>query len=271
MGRLRRPRWRWWGWLLAGFGVLVLYLLALSVIPALLGGGGAKVDQARARRSIAAENWSLVLPEEREELGRAVDEAWRSLTAYRFSYRAGTPADLAADQPLVASDSVFNLGNDGRIREQHDTNYTSAAAAGSDGHEQRFEGYRVLTDRPYVNSRNQRVGDTELIYQHMGGAWSCQRVLADKTPGPPPGLRFTEAGDGGFSEIDGNRVRAFTLPEGAFGLRSPATIWIDVEALRVRRQEIQSALHGQHEVWTYSGFNEPNAITPPSGIACSDS
>ena len=270
MGPLRRPHWRWWGWLLAALGVLAVYLIALSVIPALLSSDPVRADQAKARRAITAENWSLVLPEDRHELGKAVDEAWRALTAYRFSYRSGTPADLAADRPLVASESVFNLNRDGRIREQRDSNYTSAAAPGSEGREQRFEGFRILTDRPYVNQRNQRVGDAELIYQRVGGLWSCQRVLADQEPGPPPSLILAEAGDGGFSEIDGLRVRAFTLPAGAFGLRSSATVWIDTESLLVRRQEIESVVRGQREVWNYGGFNEAAVIEPPTGVACND-
>ena len=96
-------------------------------------------------------------------------------------------------------------------------------------------------------------------------------MLADKQPIPAPALSFVEGGDAGLEEIDGRRVRGFTLPYGAFGLRSPATVWIDVETLLVRRQEIESAMRGQREVWTYGGFNEISTIEPPSGVACADS
>ncbi len=81
---------------------------------------------------------------------------------------------------------------------------------------------------------------------------------------------MAEGGDAGFGEIDGHRVRGFTLPAGAFGLRTPATVWVDTESLLVRRQEIESAVKGQREVWTYGGFDEVTAITPPSGITCVD-
>ena len=270
MAWLRWPRLRWWGWLGVGVGLLVAYLIALSVVPALLADDGPKLDRTRARRAITAENWSLVLPEDRVELEKAVDAAWRSLRAYRMVYRAGTPAELAADTPAIVSESVVNLGEDGRIRTQRDTNYTGATAPGSGGQEQRFEGYRILTDRPYTNARGRRVGDAELIYQQSGGAWSCQRSLADEEPVMPPSLRFVESGDAGFGEIDGHRVRAFSVPAGAFGLRAPATVWVDVESLLVRRQEIESAVRGQREVWTFGAFDEATTLTPPSGVACTD-
>lgn len=249
--------------------LLLLYLALLSAIPALLN-REPKADLGRAHRAISAENWSLVTPDERAELGKAIDQAWRSLRAYQSAYRLGTPAQLAANQPLATSDSAFNLGSDGRIQSQHDTNLITAAAPGSDGKEQRFEGYRVLTDRPYLNDRKQRVGDAELIYQQSGSVWSCQRGLADKDAIPPPALRLAEAGDGGFSEIEGRRVRAFLLPAGAFGLRSPATVWVDVDSLLVRRQMIDAAVPSQQEVWTYSAFDQPVTITPPSGVTCVD-
>lgn len=271
MARLRMPRLRWWGWLALAGGVLLVYLIALSAVPALVRDDEPRrADRARAREAIAAENWSLVTPDDRVELALAIDQAWRDLTAYRFAYRAGTAAQLAAGEPVSVSESVFNLGPDGRIREQRDSNFTGAQAPGSDGREQRFEGYRILTDRPYVNQRGNKVGDAELIYQRVGGVWSCQRVLADKQPIAPPRLRLEEGGDGGFAEAEGRRVRRFVLPAGAFGLRSPATVSVDVESLLVRGQEIESVIRGQREVWTYGGFDERAEITPPGGIACND-
>ena len=265
-----RVRLRWWGWLAAGAAVLLVYLIALSVVPAILGNNEPRVDKARARRTVAADNWSLVVPEERAELAAAIDAAWRSLRAYQVAYRAGTAAQFAASMPVVVSDSVFNLDRSGRILRQRDTNVTSAAAPGSGGRDERFEGYRVRTTQPYVNERNRRIGDAELIYQRSGAVWTCQRALADKEPPPPPGLHLADGGDVGFAEIDGHRVRGFTLPAGAFGLRSPATVWVDVASLLVRRQEIDSLVRGQREVWTYGGFDEVTEITPPSGVACSD-
>ena len=271
MGRLRLPRLRWWGWVGVVAGALIVYLVALSAVPAILSGDDTpKADTARARRAIASENWSLVLPDDREELAKAIDITWRSLRAYRIAYRAGTPDELAAGRPAVASESLINLDEDGRIRSQHDTNYTGPTAPGSGGREQRFEGYRILTDKPYLDSRGRRVGDAELVYQLSGGVWTCQRGPADEAPVMPPSLRFTDSGDAGFGEIDGRRVRAFTMPAGAFGLRAQATVWIDVESLHVRRQEIASAVRGQREVWTWDRFNEPAIFAPPSGIACND-
>jgi hypothetical protein len=265
-----RTRVRWWGWLAMAATVILLYLVALSAVPALLREDAPPVDTARPRRTIAAENWSLVVPDERAELAAAIDAAWRSLRAYQAAYRAGTPAQLAASMPVVVADSAFNLDRRGRIISQRDTNFSSAAAPGSGGRDERFEGYRVRTTQPYVNERNRRIGDAELIYQRSGTVWTCQRTLADKEPPPPPGLRLAEGGDAGFAEIDGFRVRGFTLPAGAFGLRSPATVWVDVASLLVRRQEIDSLVRGQREVWTYGGFDEVTEITPPSGVSCSD-
>lgn len=271
MARLRIPRLRWWGWLAVAAGLLLVYLVALSTIPALLANDEPRrASRTRARDAIETENWSLVTPEDREELALAIDQAWRDLTAYRFAYRAGTAEQLTANQPVAVAESIFNLGTDGRIREQRDSNFTSAQAPGSDGRDQRFEGFRILTDRPYVNQRGSKVGDAELIYQRVGGVWSCMRVLADKNPIAPPGLQLDEGGDGGFAEADGRRVRRFILPAGAFGLRSPATVWVDVESLLVRGQEIESVVRGQREVWTYGGFDERAEITPPPGIACND-
>ncbi|MGH2584600.1 MAG: hypothetical protein ACRDJE_06770 [Dehalococcoidia bacterium] len=270
MRRIRLLRLRWWGWVGVVVALALLYLVALSVIPALFGGDESGADPARARGAITAENWSLVVPEEREELAKAIDEAWRALTAYRQVYRSGTPAELDAGMPTVQADSVFNLTRDGRVAAQQDVNVTSAAAPGSGGRDMRSELYRILTDRPYVNTKGSKVGDSELIYQQSGGVWGCTRDIADKRPIPAPSLRLEEAGDGGFGEIDGHRVRAFVLPVGAFGLRWPATVWVDTESFLVRRQEIESAVKGQREVWTYDRFDEVNEITPPSGITCID-
>lgn len=268
MVRMRRPRLRWWGWLGVAGGLLLLYLIALSVIPAVLNRDTPRADPARARRAITAENWSLVVPSERTALGMAIDQAWRALRAYHMEYRAGTDAELTADTPRVRSSSQFNLQTDGRIASQRDSNYMSADAPGSSGSEQRFEGYRVLTKRPYLNAKQQRVGDAELIYQQTGGVWICQIALADKGPIPAPALNLAEAGDEGLRELDGRRVRVLRLPSGAFGLRSPAVVWIDTETLLIRRQEIDSLVRGQREVWTYSGFNEATTLTPPSGVTC---
>lgn len=267
---MRRPRLRWWGWLGVAAGVLVLYLVALSVVPALVSDDEPKADRERARTAITAENWSLVLPEDRAELTRAIDEAWRSLEAYRQMYRAGTSEQLAANTPSVQADSAFNLTDDGRVAAQRDTNVTSASAPGSGGRENRAELYRILTDRPYTNSKGIKVGDSEFIYQQTGGVWTCTRDFADKRPIPTPMLRLAEAGDAGFAEIDGRRVRGFSLPAGAFGLRQAATVWVDTDSLLVRRQEIDSAVPGQREIWTYSGFDEISEITPPTGLTCVD-
>jgi hypothetical protein len=271
MARVRMPRLRWWGWLGVVAGLLLAYLVALSAVPAIFGTDPPRADREAAHRAITAPNWSLVVPNDREQLARAVDESWRALRAYRLLYRAGTPADLGADRPLITSDTILNLGKDGRIAAQRDTNITAAAAPGAGGREVRFEGYRILTDRPYVNSKGHRVADAELVYQQTpGGVWTCQRGPADKQPIAPPGLRLSEAGDAGFAEIDGQRVRGFTVPVGAFGLRQPATVWVDVERLLVRRQEIDSVIPGQREIWTYSAFDDVNTITPPPGVTCID-
>jgi hypothetical protein len=270
MGRLRLPRLRWWGWAGIAAGVLVLYLVALSVVPALFGDDEPKADRARAHQAITAENWSLVVPDDRDELVLAIDQAWRSLTAYRQDYRAGTPEELAADMPGVRADSIFNLTSSGRVAAQRDLNVTSATAPGSGGRAQRNELYRILSDRPYTNSKGIKIGDSEFIYQESGGVWTCTRDYADKRPIPLPALRLAEAGDAGFSQIDGHPVRGFVLPVGAFGLRQPATVWVDTETFQVRRQEIESAVPGQREVWTYGGFDEISAIAPPEGISCVD-
>jgi hypothetical protein len=261
---------RWWGWAGVAVGLLVLYLVALSAGRALLGDDDPAADRARARRAIAAENWSLVVPQDREELAKAVDQAWGDLRSYRKSYRSGTAAELAADGPTVTSESVIALDAKGRITAQRDSNMIAALAPGSGGREQRFEGYRVRTDRPYTNEKGRRVGESELIYQQSGGVWTCTRDIADPRRDPLPGLRLAEAGDGGFAEIDGHRVRGFQVPAGAFGLRTPATVWVDTETLLVRRQEIDSAVRGQREVWSYADFDAPLSISPPSGITCQD-
>jgi hypothetical protein len=270
MGWVRFPRLRWWGWVGVAAGVLVLYLVALSAIPALFGDDEPKADLERAQRAITTENWALVVPEDRDELVMAIDQAWRSLTAYRQVYRAGTPEELAADSPVVRADSLFNLTSDGRIAAQRDMNTMSASAPGSGGRAQRSELYRILTDRPYTNSKGIKIGDSEFIYQESGGVWTCTRDFADKRPIPLPGLRLAEAGDAGFSQIDGRSVRGFVLPVGAFGLRQPATVWVDTETFLVRRQEIDSAVQGQREIWTFSGFDEISTITPPEGVSCVD-
>jgi len=270
MGRLRLPRLHWWGWVGVGAGVLLLYLIALSAIPVLFGDDEPKADLDRARRAITTENWSLVVPEDRDELIAAIDQAWRSMTAYRQIYRAGTPEELASDTPAVRTDSLFNLTNDGRVAAQRDMNLISASAPGSGGRAQRSELYRILSDRPYTNSKGIKVGDSEFIYQENGGVWTCTRDFADKRPIPVPAVRLSEAGDAGFSQIDGHPVRGFVLPAGAFGLRQPATVWVDTESFLVRRQEIESAVRGEREIWTYSGFDEISTITPPEGISCVD-
>jgi hypothetical protein len=252
-------------------GLLVVYLVALSAGRSLLGDDGPEADLDRARRAIAAENWSLVVPADRDELARAVDHVWGDLRSYRKSYRSGTVAELAADTPTVVSESLIALDAEGRVTAQRDTNVISAVAPGSGGREQRFEGYRIRTDRPFTNEKGRRVGVSELIYQQSGGAWTCTRDIADPRRDPLPELRLSEAGDGGFGEIDGRRVRALRLPAGAFGLRTPATVWLDTETLLVRRQEIDSAVRGQREVWTYADFDTPVSVTPPPGVACQDS
>jgi hypothetical protein len=270
MARLRVPRLRWWGWVGVAAGVLVLYLVALSAGRALRADDEPVADRARARAAIAAENWSLVLPAEREELARAVDQAWADLRGYRKTYRSGTPAELAAGTPTVASESLIALDAAGHVASQRDVNTIGARAPGGDGRDQRFEGYRIRTNRAYTNAKGQRIGEAELIYQQAGGVWSCARDIADKRRDPLPALRLAEAGDGGFGEIDGRRVRALQLPAGAFGLRAAATVWVDTETLLIRRQAIDSAVRGQREEWTYADFDRTPAITPPGGITCQD-
>lgn len=264
-------RLRWWGWIGVAVGLLVLYLVVLNVGQVLLRDHEQRADIVRARRAITAENWSLVVPEDRAELAKAIDQAWGGLRGYRKAYRSGTPAELAAGAATVASDTEILLDAAGHIAAQRDTNTISATAPGSGGREQRFEGYRIRSDRPYTNAKGQRVGDAEFIYQQSGGVWSCTRDIADKRRDPLPDLQLAEAGDGGFVEIDGRRTRVFQLPAGAFGLRSPASVWVDAETLLVRRQEIESAVRGQREVWTYGGFDQALTITPPAGVTCQDS
>jgi hypothetical protein len=265
------PRLRWWGWAGVAVGLLLLYLVALSAGRALLGDDGPSADLGRARSAIAADNWSLVVPQDREELAKAMDEVWGDLRSYQRSYRSGTAAELAADRPTVTSESAIALDAHGRITVQRDSNMITALAPGSGGREQRFEGYRIRTDRPYTNEKGRRVGESELIYQHSGGVWTCTRDIADPRRDPLPGLQLMEAGDGGFGEIDGHRVRAFQVPSGAFGLRAPATVWVDTETLHVRRQEIDSAVRGQREVWDYTDFDVPLTVSAPAGITCQDS
>lgn len=266
------PRRRRWRIALALAGVLAVYLAALSAVPALLGRGeGGGESRERGLRAVQAENWGLVLPEERAALGRAVDDAWRSLRSYRMRYVTGPPEALAEDRPETEARSSFRLDGKGNIAAQRDTNYISAASPGGTGRDERFEGYRLRTTKPYVNSKGRRVADAEEIYQRSGGGqWICEKVAADRTPPPPPGLDLAAAGDAGFAEIDGRRVRGLVLTAGAFGLRAPATVWIDTATLHVRRQEIASVLRGRREVWTYGGFDEPVEIAPPGGIPCRD-
>lgn len=154
---------------------------------------------------------------------------------------------------------------------QRDTTFITSTSPVSTGREERLEGFRIRTDRPFVSRRGLRI-DSELVYRRAPpGPWTCERIPADRGLPAAPGLDLTQAGDGGFSEIDGGRARAFIVPAGAFGLRAPATVWIEVETLRIRRQEIESALPGRREVWTWEGFNEPVEIIPPQGIPCQES
>jgi hypothetical protein len=267
---LRLPRLRWWGWLSVAAGLLIIYVVALSVVRAITRDHEPEANIERAREAVTAENWTLVIPADRTELSRAIDQAWRAMRGYRQVYRAGTAAELAADTPGVLADSVFNLTKSGRVAAQRDMNVTLASAPGSGGRDSRNELYRVLSDRPFTNSKGIKVGDSEFIYSRIGGVWSCVRDIADKRPIPLPGLQLEGAGDAGFAEIDGHQVRGFILSVGAFGLRWPSTVWVDTESLLVRRQEIESAVPGQREVWTYSGFDQISEIIPPSGITCAD-
>ena len=270
--RVPLPRRRRWRVGLALAGALVLYLVALSAVPALFGGRGeAAARREHGLRAVQAPNWGLVLPEDRAALGRAVDDAWRSLRSYHMRYATGSPDSLAAGRPETEAESVFRLDGRGRIRAQRDTSFISAASPAGGGREERLEGFRIRTNQPYVNRRGRRVATAELIYQRtVPGQWTCERVPTDRRPPPAPGLDFGSAGDGGFGEIDGRPVRAFVFPTGAFGLRSEATVWIETETLRVRRQEIESTLKGRREVWTYGAFDEPAEITPPAGVPCQD-
>jgi hypothetical protein len=269
MVRMGLPRRRRTRVLLLIATALVVYVVALSAIPALLGGDGAAERRARGQRAIQAENWGLVLPDDREALGQAIDDAWRALASYRMRYVSGTPAGLAAGQVESEAGSAYQL-RDGRILAQRDTTFISTQSPASGGKEERLEGFRVRTDRPYVSRRGLRI-DSELVYRRaVAGAWACERVPADRSLPPAPALDLTAAGDAGFSDIDGRRVRAFQVPAGAFGLRAPATVWIELDTLRIRRQEIESVLPGRHEVWTWEGFDEPVEITPPQGIPCQE-
>jgi hypothetical protein len=256
--------------LLAIVGLFALYLVALSAVPALLHRGeDAGARRERALRAIRAANWSLVPPEERAALARAVDDTWRALRTYRMRYVTGRPEDLAVGRFESEATSAFRLDGHGRVLAQRDTSFISAVSPASGGREERVEGYRILTAEPYLNSKGRRVANAELIYQRaLPGAWTCQRVASDRQPPPGPGLDLGPAGDAGFAEIDGHPVRGFIVPVGAFGLRSPATVWIDTETLHLRRQETESVLPGRREVWTYSDFDAPVEVQPPAGVPC---
>jgi hypothetical protein len=265
------PRRRRWRILLAVGAVVVLYLTALSVTQALRGGDAAAERRARGQRAIQAPNWGLVRPEDRAALGRAVDDAWRALRSYHMRYVSGRPDDLAAGRFETEAESLFRLNARGYIALQQDRSYISAASPAGSGGEERLEGFRVLTGDPYLDRRGRRIADTELVYQRgVPGAWRCERVPADRSPPLPPSLDFTSATDAGFDEIDGRLVRKFVFGTGAFGLRAPATVWIETDTLRVRRQEIVSVLPGRREVWTYDRFDELVHITPPTGVVCED-
>lgn len=267
------PRRRRWRIALGAALVLAVYLAALSAVPALLGRGdspGARREQAR--RAIHADNWGLVVPDDREALSRAVDDAWRALHSYQSRYITGTPDTLSSDRPETEARSSVVLDSQGWVLQQHDSSVITAASPASEGHDERLEGYRIRTAQPYLNAHGQRVADAEMIYQRSGeGVWTCERVATDAVPPPVPGLDFTGAGDGGFSEIDGHRVRGFVLASGAFGLQSLATVWIDTETFQIRRQQIASAMPDRNEVWTYGSFDEPAPISAPAGVPCQDS
>jgi hypothetical protein len=272
MGRPHLPRSRRRRIALVIVSALALYLLALSVVPALLGTRDDTTGRReRGRRAIHAANWGLVPPDDRTALSRAVDDAWRSLATYRMRYVTGLPDDLAAGRQESEAESTFRLVS-GRIAAQHDMSRISADSPASGGREERLEGFRIRSNRPYVNTRGRQVAVAELIYQRaVPGQWTCERVAADRNPPQPPALDLADAGDAGFSEIDGRRVRAFAVPLGAFGLRTAATVWIDLDSLRIRRQEIESVLKGRREVWMYGAFDEPVEITPPEGVQCQES
>ena len=271
LGRLW-PRSRWRRLLLLAGGALLLYLLALSVLPRLVGRDNEASDRGRGQRAIAAANWSLVLPEERQALARAIDDAWRDLTGYHSRYVSGPPDALQADQPETVSESFIRLDGRRRITAQQDSNLiTSRSPTNSTGRDDRFDGYRIRSDQPYLTSTGRKVGQAELVYQRSNGAlWTCERSPAETRPNSLPALDLREAGDAGFTEVAGRRARGFVLSAGAFGLRSEATVWVDVETLRVVRQEIASTLAGRREVWTFDRFNEPFVITPPTGVVCRD-
>lgn len=252
-------------------GVAVIaYLLALSIIPAIFGGESAGERRVRARQVIVSENWGLVPPADRELLRRAVDEAWRALTFYVMSYQNGLPEQVrgASGGEWVAS-SMIRIRN-GRIVAQQDASFISAASPGSGGRDEQLEGFRIRAERPYTNSKGKSFL-VEMVYQRsVPGQWTCERVPADREPSAAPDLDFAEAGDAGFAEINGRRVRGFVLTQGAFGLRAQATVWVDIEALLVIRQEIAESRQGRTEIWTYGGFDQPRTITPPEGIPCRD-
>jgi hypothetical protein len=157
------------------------------------------------------------------------------------------------------------------VRAQRDTSYISSRSPANNFTEERLEGFRIRATGVQRDAKGKTIPDAEFIYQReKAGAWRCERTSAERRPPPIPGLDLSQAGDAGFKEIDGRRARGFVLTQGAFLLRAPATVWIDVETLHVRRQEADSALRGRREVWTYVGFNQPLDIRAPSTVPCTD-
>lgn len=266
------PRRRRWRVLLGIAAVLFVYLLALSLVPRLFGEGDTSADdRRRALRAVEATEWGLVLPEDRAALGHAVDRAWRSLSAYSSRYVTGRPEDLAAGRPEGETLSTFRLDGKGIVLAQRDSTHIAASNPASGGREEQQEGFRIRTDKPYVNSKGRRVSDAEQIYQRGAtGGWTCERVPSDRVLPPAPRIDFTDAGDSGISQIDGIPVRAFVLTSGAFGLQGAATIWLETGTLRIRRMETASVIRGRREVWSYDSFNQPREITPPQGVPCTD-
>ena len=270
MPTLRLPRRRRTRVLLF-FGVAIAaYLGVLSALQLLRGNDDTAARKERGRQAIAAQNWALIVPDERAALARAIDEAWRSLGSYQARYVTGPPDELRTGNVETETTSAFLLDDQGNVSAQRDTSFISARSPANNYKEERLEGYRIRATPGQRDSKGRLLRDVESIYQKEGDTWRCERHQADPFPPVAPGLDLTSAGDGGFSEIDGHPVRAFIVPSGAFQLRRAATVWIDTESLHIRRQTTESVLKGRQEVWTYSAFDAPVDIRAPLNVPCAD-
>lgn len=273
MRSLPLPRRRRYRIALLSAVVLAGYLVLLSGLRWLGGDDRSPVARrTQAQAAVTAENWGLVPVPERDHLSRAIDDAWRGLRSYRMRYTTGLPDQLAGGGFETEATSIFLLDGSGRISAQRDTNFLSAQSPASSGREERFEGFRILSDQRTIGQGGRKINRSELIYQKFGdGVWVCERTEPSPLPPPLPGVNLADSGDAGFREMDGRQVRGFRVALGAFGLRQPATVWIDTESLLLRAMETEGGPQGRHEWWRYSGFDEPATISPPRDVACQDS